>query len=131
MSLNADDLDTEAVYGTLARGLGWFSLALGALEVLAPERLDRTLGTRHHEPVIRAFGLREIVAGAGILLSRDPTPWVWARVAGDALDLASLSPALSRNNPQRGWAASAFANVALITALDIVCAVGLTRRRRG
>lgn len=127
--MDLDHLGTEANYRTLAQGLGWFSLALGALEVLAPETLDETLGTGHHEPVIRAFGFREIAAGLGILLSRDPTPWVWARVAGDALDLASLSPALGRHNPQRRRATSAFANVALVTALDIVCAVGLSRRR--
>ena len=77
----------------------------------------------------RAYGLREIGAGLGILLSEDPTPWVWARVAGDALDLASLAPALDRDNPERSVAAGAFANVALITALDIFCAAALSKRK--
>ncbi|HEV7417379.1 MAG TPA: catalase family protein [Tianweitania sediminis] len=113
----------------LARGLGWFSLGLGAVELLAPEKLDRILGVGHHPEITRAYGLREIGAGVGILLSDDPTPWVWARVAGDALDLASLAPALERDNPQRPIAAGAFANVALISALDIFCAAALSKRR--
>jgi hypothetical protein len=121
----------DARVDTLARGLGWFSLGLGALEVLAPEKLDRLLGTGDHEMVTRFYGLREIAAGLGILLSDDPTPWVWGRVAGDALDLASLGPALEPENPQRGVAAAAFGNVALITALDIFCAAALSRRDRG
>jgi hypothetical protein len=115
--------------GTLAKGLGWFSLALGAMELLAPEKLDRALGLGNHQSMTRAYGLREIGAGAGILVSRDPTPWVWARVAGDMLDLASLVPALDHENPKRTIAAGAFANVALITALDIFCAAALTNRR--
>ncbi|GGE09234.1 hypothetical protein GCM10011390_30420 [Aureimonas endophytica] len=113
----------------LAQGLGWFSLALGALEILAPERLDRALGIGHHETATRAYGLREVAAGLGILLSRDPTPWIWSRVAGDALDLASLAPALRPANPQRPYAIGAFANVAAIAALDLVCALALSRRR--
>jgi len=114
----------------LAKGLGWFSLGLGALELLAPEKLDRMLGTGDYPMTTRAFGLREIAAGLGILLSDDPKPWLWARVAGDALDLGTLAPALSSDNPQRTMAATAFGNVALITALDIFCAAALTKRDR-
>jgi hypothetical protein len=114
----------------LTKGLGWLSLALGAAEVIAPERLDRTIGVGHHETLTRGFGLREIAAGLGILLSRDPTPWVWARVAGDALDLAALAPAAAEpSNPRRAFAIGAFANVAAIAALDVVCALALSRRR--
>ncbi|MEO3434514.1 hypothetical protein [Inquilinus sp. CAU 1745] len=50
-------------------------------------------------------------------------------MAGDALDLAGLAPAFNRDNPQRSVAAGAFANVALITALDIFCAEALSKRR--
>ena len=51
-------------------------------------------------------------------------------MAGDVVDLASLTPALRRDNPQRHIAATAMANVALVTALDIVCAIASGRRRR-
>ena len=114
----------------LADGLGWFSIALGAVEVLAPETLDEWLGVGQHETATRLYGLREIGVGAGILISEDPTPWLWARVAGDVLDLASLAPALDRRNPRRHIAATAAANVAAITALDVYCALASGRRRR-
>src|SRR4051812_41320663 len=75
----------------LARGLGWFSLALGALEVMAPRQVTRPLGMAGHEPLCMTYGLREIVTGVGILTSHDPTPWLWGRVVGDALDLATVA----------------------------------------
>jgi hypothetical protein len=115
---------------TVANGLGWFSIALGAAELMAPRALDRWLGAGEHETVTRLYGLREIGVGAGILLSRDPTPWLWARVAGDVLDLASLAPALGPDNPQRHVAATAAANVALITAIDTAAALASSRRYR-
>ena len=121
-----DDDRTEM----MADALGWFSIGLGAIELMAPEALDEFLGVGHHETATRLYGLREIGVGAGILMSEDPTPWLWARVAGDVLDLASLAPALGPDNPRRHVAAGAVANVALITALDIVCAMASGRRPR-
>jgi len=114
----------------LARSLGWFSLALGAAELLAPKGLTRSVGLRGQERVVSVYGLREIATGIGILASRDPTPWLWGRVAGDALDLATLAPALHSRNPQRETAGLAFAAVLGVTVLDLVCAraLGTTRR---
>jgi uncharacterized membrane protein len=43
-------------------------------------------------------GVRELAAAAGLLLSESPV-WLWARVAGDVMDLGMLSRALS--NQQR------------------------------
>ena len=90
--------DSRADHRTmaLARGLGWFSIALGTLELVAPRSLDRSLGAPGHRRLTRAYGLRELAAGVGILTSDDPTPWVWSRVAGDALDLATMAPTLER-----------------------------------
>src|SRR5919112_5715207 len=82
----------------LARGLGWFSIGLGLAEVIAPGALARALGMRGHEGLIRAYGVREIATGIGVLASEDPTPWIWGRVAGDALDLATLATAVERKN---------------------------------
>ena len=110
---------------TVARGLGWFSIAVGAAEVLAPRGLDRMIGADGHASLTRAYGFREILTGIGILASRDPTPWIWARVAGDVIDLATLAPTLDSDNPRRAMAATAFANVAAVTAVDVACAVGL------
>ena len=110
----------------LARGLGVFSLALGAAEVVAPGALARMLGMEGHETLIRSYGLREIATGVGILASDDPTPWIWGRVAGDALDLATLATRLDDDNPQRQNVIAALAAVAGVTALDIYCGQALS-----
>ena len=109
-----------------ARGLGWFSLALGALEIVAPGALNRSLGLREHNALVRGFGFREATAGLGILLAPNPTPWMWARVTGDVLDLTALLFGLDRNNPRRGSATAAFVSVAAITLVDYICARNLS-----
>src|SRR5512138_3864572 len=113
----------------LARGLGWFSLGLGIAEVLAPRSLSPALGGEVQPALLRACGLRELASGFGILTSSDPRSWLWSRVAGDALDLAALAPALERSNPGRGTAGLAFGAVAAVTALDVACAARLERER--
>ena len=40
--------------------------------------------------VTRMHGLREIAIGTGLLMSRDPPPWLWGRVAGDVIDVATV-----------------------------------------
>jgi hypothetical protein len=109
-----------------ARVLGWFSLALGAAEIIAPGAVNRSLGFREHNALVRGFGLREIAAGLGILIMPNPTPWVWARVTGDMLDLTSLLFGLDRNNPRRSSAMAAFVSVAAVTLIDYICARNLT-----
>ena len=116
--------------GALAQGLGWFSIGLGLTELLAPHLLSRALGMRGQERLVATYGLREIAAGVGILASRDPTPWIWGRVAGDALDVATLVPALDRRNRQRGNAGLAMAAVLGATALDLICAYALHRETK-
>jgi hypothetical protein len=111
---------------TVATGLGWFSIGLGLAELLAPRALARCLGMRGAEGLLRFYGLREIGAGVGLLLARDPGPWLWGRVAGDALDIATLATGLEDDNPQRGAVGVALAAVAGVTALDIVCAQSLS-----
>jgi hypothetical protein len=110
----------------LARGLGWFSVALGAAELLAPGALKRSLGMREHNTLVRGFGLRELAAGIGILATRNPTPWVWSRVAGDALDITALLGGMGPGHSRRGSAASALLSVLLVAAADIVCARNLS-----
>ncbi|HZH11458.1 MAG TPA: cyclase dehydrase [Microvirga sp.] len=112
---------------TLARGLGLFSIALGIAEVVAPRALARVLGMKGQEGLIAGYGLREIATGIGILASKDPTPWIWGRVAGDGLDLATLATALEGNNPNRTNVGIAMAAVAGVTALDVYCAQTLSR----
>ena len=118
---------SDSATDALARGLGVVSLALGLAEVVAPRALARAHGLRGSESLIRAYGMREIATGIGILGSQDPTPWIWGRVAGDALDLATLATGLEGDNPQQGTLGIAIAAVAGVTALDVYCAQQLSR----
>lgn len=108
---------------TMARRLGWFSLALGVAELVAPGAIRRNVGTPGGNGLLRAYGAREIAAGLAILASDRPVSMVWGRVAGDLLDLATLMPALSKSNPQRAGGEAAFAFVALATAMDLYVAM--------
>lgn len=111
--------------GSLARGLGWFSIGLGLAELLAPRAVARATGLRRRDNLVRLYGLREIAAGVGILASRNPTPWLWARVGGDAIDLASLGTGVDRHNPRLGGTQAALAAVAGVAVLDSACARAL------
>ena len=116
--------------GALARGLGWFSIGLGLVELLAPRRLTRSLGMEGQEGLVQAYGLREIATGIGILSANDPAPWIWGRVGGDALDVATLAAGLDENNPKRGNVGLALGAVLGVSALDLVCGQMLTAENR-
>lgn len=110
----------------VARGLGWFSIALGLTELVAPGKLARTLGLEGHERLLRAYGGREV--GAGVwALSDTPAPAIWARVAGDLADIATLAAGLrgaDETQRRNGWIA--LGAVVGITAVDILTAASLT-----
>ncbi len=106
----------------VARGLGWFSIGLGLVEVVAGRELGRALGMEDKSWLLRAFGVREIAAGAAILAMEEPEAGVWARVAGDVMDLAALGSGFTEDNPKRANLGAAIAVVAGITALDYWCA---------
>ncbi len=107
----------------LSIGLAWFSLGLGLYETLASKHLCRLLGMEGKEKLIRFYGLREIGAGVGIFAAQpDPAVWVWARGAGDVLDMATLGTAFRADNPKQGNALVAVLAVLGVTALDFLCA---------
>jgi hypothetical protein len=110
----------------VAQGLGLFSLALGAAELFAPRQLARWLDIEGQESLLQLYGLREIGVGIGLLASENRAPWLWARVAGDALDLATLGVAAGTSR-RKGAVAIATASVALVTALDVACARALSQ----
>jgi hypothetical protein len=115
----------------LARGLGWFSIALGVAELAAPRTLAATLGMKDREHLLAGYGAREIATGVGILAASDPAPWVWARVGGDVLDFGTLATGLTADNPRRGSVFAALAAVVAVTGLDVFCAQSLSASRRG
>jgi uncharacterized membrane protein len=109
----------------LASGLGWFSIGLGLAEVLAPDAFAWVIGVRSRSKtraVLRFYGLRELAAGIGILTTSGRGPWLWARVAGDAVDLASLAIGLGGRGNSNAKLGFAIANVAAVTAADVYCA---------
>ena len=110
----------------LAHGLGWFSIGLGLTEMTCSGAIARWLGMPRAAPVIQSYGVRELFQGAGILGSRDPTPWISARVAGDALDIATVLPGLEGHNPRKDNVLIALLALAGVTALDVICAQNLS-----
>jgi hypothetical protein len=89
-----------------ARALGWFGVGLGLAELAMPRRVARAAGMPNLPTLTRAYGLREIGTGIGILSSKDPSPWLWSRVAGDALDVATVGTGLiTERRPVRTLAA--------------------------
>jgi hypothetical protein len=109
-------------YKRLSLGLGFFSLALGAVELLLSRRIARSLDAEGHESLIKAFGAREIVAGVGLLQSPAHATRVWNRVAGDVMDLSALSAAVRESSRKKAvWGAIAF----VATVLDVWVARGL------
>jgi hypothetical protein len=111
----------------LGKALGWFSLGLGLIELLAPYRITRALGMEGQEALVRAYGAREI--GSGMLsLSTERTLGLWSRVGGDGIDIATLLTALRDDNPKKHNVTTALAMVGGITVLDMLAAQGTTAR---
>lgn len=104
----------------LARGLGWFSVAVGTAEALAPRALTHAMGLHGRGRMVRLFGVREVVTGIGVLAADDPTPWIKGRVGGDALDLATLMAGLLATRRPRSLLAGLLM-VLGVTALDVLC----------
>ena len=121
-------LDRRSTHA-LAKGLGWFSLGLGIAEVIAPRSIARWLGMRDAENLLRSYGLREVLAGLGLLIAEDPRPWIIARTGGDAVDLATLVFTFRRNNPNNLNVGLALAAVLGVTLADVVCTDGLCREK--
>jgi uncharacterized membrane protein len=119
----------------VATGLGWFSIGLGLAELLAPRQLANFIGLEDSKNqrniTLRLYGLREIAAGVGILSQPQAAGWVWARVAGDMLDLGSLGLAFTSSDASTGKLAAATAVVAGVTALDIFTAQRLAQSGNG
>ena len=121
----ARDQSTES----LAVGLGWFSLALGAAEMFATDRFAELIGLRPDERTVRllrAYGAREMASGLAILANPRAAGPVWSRVVGDGLDLATFGAMMADEHTDRQRLSLATAAVAGVTALDIICAQRLS-----
>lgn len=109
----------------VATGLGWFSAALGAAQVAAPGRVNRLAGlpdTGTTRRLQRAVGVRELTAAGGLFSPMRPAGWMWARVAGDALDIALAASALGSGRADRRRVAATVAGLGGIAAADALVA---------
>jgi hypothetical protein len=112
-----------------AQGLALFSVALGAIELAMPKRLASMLGLAGKEHWLRAYGGREIAAGAAAFAGF-VGPAMWARVFGDLVDLATLALGRRTSRETARNITLALGAVAGIALLDVCVAGFLSSRAR-
>ena len=98
----------------LARGLGWFSISLGLAEMLAPRlHLETPRRRPAHTRTSSAFTACASSSAALMIFGQgsQPAAAVWSRVAGDAVDIATLAAAASSPRTNRSGVAFATASV--------------------
>lgn len=114
-----------------ARILSWTGIAVGAVQLLAPQAVAGALGLQPKprlKGVMRVLGVREILQSIGRTSRRDSPADLkadmWSRVAGDAVDAVLLTSAAPQTrHPWRFLMTTAL--VSGITALDIMTATRL------
>ena len=90
----------------LACALGFFSIGLGIAELVAPRLIANRAGARVSPNMMRLYGMREVATGVGLLMAWKRGPWLWGRVAGDALDFATVAATADTRKPYRLSASS-------------------------
>ncbi len=122
---------SRSMHDEMATGLGYFSIALGIAELAIPQTLRRIAGIEAPDALVRGFGVREIATGIAILMTHDATPWIWGRVAGDALDIGTVAispPERHGREEKKTWALGA---LLAVTAVDLFCASCLNAEKGG
>ncbi len=93
---------------------------------MAPRSIARAIGVGSNaRTALRLFGMREVVSGLAILARPGEPAFLWARVAGDAIDLAALQRAAGWARRRRLLSAGAVLGIA---ALDVAGARRLQTR---
>jgi len=116
----------------LVRVLGALSAGTAVPQLLTPGAFCRAIGIGdgpRQGAATAVVGVREAAAAVGLL--RWPSPvWLWARVAGDVMDLTLLGLALkSPNNYDKRRTAAAIAAAVGITGVDVYAAATRSPRR--
>jgi uncharacterized membrane protein len=118
----------------IATAMGLFSVGLGLSQVLAPGRMARCIGLRdehQNRSMMRWIGFRELACGIGIFARRKPAGFMWARTAGDVMDLALLGAAFSSRGTDKDRVLAATGAVAAVTALDFAGSLKLSQSQGG
>ncbi|MGR4066585.1 hypothetical protein [Billgrantia sp. C5P2] len=121
---------SRSLQGTdrLARGIGWLGIGMGLFQLLAPRSVTQSLGVEGSEALVRSCGVRGVVTGIGAL-TEDPKPALWAKAAGDILDLAALSFLLTdRDHPKQGSVKLAMGMVGASAATTLYCVQAQAQR---
>ena len=127
----AIDGRSQSSHDRVAKGLGYFSIALGVAELAAPGAICRAVGIRGLESVVRAYGARELATGVAILASHNAEPWIWGRVAGDIADMATVATGLQQRDgrSRRDRNVLALTMLAGVAVVDVVCAGALNAEK--
>ncbi|WP_296600041.1 hypothetical protein [Phenylobacterium sp.] len=132
MTLSTDRVRaTPAIAPQVSFALGQNALGLGLWGLFAPKGVNSFLGLTNSPQATQVlFGARELATG--MVLFSDPTraSALWARVAGDAFDIALLSRLTRRDNPKRGNARLALGVVLAVAALDLFAAIRMSNVKR-
>lgn len=80
--------------------------------------------------MIRAFGIRELISGAGLIARPTASANAWGRVAGDVLDLAALAAVLRTPGARTGAAWGGVALVAGALIADVLAGKAMHEEER-
>ena len=128
----AQGVDGESALQRFIQGLGSLSIVLGLTELIWGGAICSLLGLTGYNWLIRLYGGGQILAGILILNSRSPTPWLWLRVAIDALHLGTLFYGYTRDTLVYGYTPDptdatnimiAFVAMLALAAVDVYCAL--------
>lgn len=132
MTLSTDRVRARpAVSPQVSFALGQNAIGLGLWGLLAPKGVNRFLGlTNSPQTTQILFGAREMATGMALFSDPTRASALWARVAGDAVDIAVLNRLTGRDNPKSRNARLALGVVLAVTALDLFAAVRMSNVKR-
>jgi len=132
MTLSTDRVRARpAIAPQVSFVLGQNALGLGLWGLFAPKGVNRFLGLSNTPQATQVlFGARELATGMALFSDPTRAGVLWARVAGDAFDVAVLSGLTRRSNPKHGNARFALGVVLLVAALDVFAAVRMSTVKR-
>ncbi|MFO6447120.1 hypothetical protein ACLBKU_08235 [Erythrobacter sp. NE805] len=111
-------------------GLAALSIGLGLAGLIAAKGIARRLGVPDRSGIVRAFGVRELASGAGLVARPRASGNAWGRVAGDVLDLVALAAVLRTpgTRKQAAWGGLAFVASALLA--DVLAGRAMRQEER-
>jgi uncharacterized membrane protein len=110
--------------------LGLVSAGLGSVTVARPTEVARAMGLKPNSNdvmLLRVIGARELISAAGLVMRRRPQRWMWARVAGDVVDIAFLVAAARERTKDSQRVVAVGSALAVITIFDIASALRVRR----